>query len=712
MRYQWQWLPITLVVTAVVLACGVAVAHRSNLGWWQFAVYASGLMALAATFWLKREWSHTEAELVSIREELLLEQTRLEDRERRLDERFRAYHEWMEFPVPVNLREPAAKNRETESVADQFDVVTLSDEQLRELGRKDRELVKLLKDETNQLYDRILNGRYAPDGTFQLTILRDDAFELAHKVAKLYQPNANQPLIETNPALVVRAANRVCVQLLAALDNLPLGIGEASLSSFYSYMQNAVAAYRAYQKVEPYWPYVQGVWFVGRLAMGATPVTLGAQWFLSALGMPAAKKIATRVVNRQALKLLSDLVRVIGYEVAGMYAGDFRHRDPNWIYAAELTELMSQFPLSRDGLSHALNEMGAIELRSEYDRVFLYRCLATHVSARPDQYRPQQWLTAIERSSIASRLERFYELHIHGRSASRVRAWHEAAESRLGVKLRVTTERRSRSDEAQLREALKSLAAFLLDVKEREPPELNAMLSASQLQKRMSDAERTAVWGQIGSDPPYYFEPADLDPESDVVPLYIHDLAMLQATVRPRDPRMEEVLLDVAAYLRYDAKKTQAIIDGAYAAALTERVAQDVVTRNVPAAVARAVLDVLETGEQATFLYGGIRFEWPEGVESPKFERTQAWLVGTQRHATLIEASESPRVLWRGDSKLTLQSDKGLLSSECRLSGGEWLALEQEPVPVIVISGPMMSSFANYFRPLQALVDASATPRI
>ena len=79
--------------------------------------------------------------------------------------------------------------------------------------------------------------------------------------------------------------------------------------------------------------------------------------------------------------MLHDMVRVIGYEVASIYGGDVRHRDANWIYGVELAELVSRFPLSRDSLSSALKEVGSVQLLNEYDRIFLYRCLAAHRSA-------------------------------------------------------------------------------------------------------------------------------------------------------------------------------------------------------------------------------------------------------------------------------------------------------------------------------------------
>ena len=165
---------------------------------------------------------------------------------------------------------------------------------------------------------------------------------------------------------------------------MPLNVKDYNIKSLYAYIRQGASAYQTYKAAEPYFPYANAAWYLGRLAMGANPISLGAWWFVGSLGKTSAQAVANHLVNRQALGLLGNLVRVVGYEVAGLYSGDFRRRDANWIYAAELTHLVSHFPLSRDSLAHALKEIGALQLRSEYDRVFLYRCLASQQSADPE----------------------------------------------------------------------------------------------------------------------------------------------------------------------------------------------------------------------------------------------------------------------------------------------------------------------------------------
>ena len=249
--HRWHWLPISFVTAGVLSMWGVAIVHAGALGWWQVLIYLGGIVALTAAFWFRRELSATEIELEGLRNDLAAEQARLDKRERALDERFRTYHEWMEFPQPIDLKEPspaAGQDSPGEMIPRDRD---LSDDQLQELAAQDRQLMELLQAQTNALYDNLLTKKYNPDGTFQPTILRDDAYELVRRVARIYQPNAEQPLAETNPALVIRAASRACLQFLVVLDELPLNVKDRSFNALYGYALNAVRAYRAYKSVEP-----------------------------------------------------------------------------------------------------------------------------------------------------------------------------------------------------------------------------------------------------------------------------------------------------------------------------------------------------------------------------------------------------------------------------------------------------------------------------
>src|SRR5207253_6487644 len=80
---------------------------------------------------LDSERSQFEELRLSMQEELGQEAARLGKREQALADRLVTYHEWMEFPQPLNLAHPPP-----------------DDEELQELARKDRLMLDLLKAET------------------------------------------------------------------------------------------------------------------------------------------------------------------------------------------------------------------------------------------------------------------------------------------------------------------------------------------------------------------------------------------------------------------------------------------------------------------------------------------------------------------------------------------------------------------------------------
>ena len=62
---------------------------------------------------------------------------------------------------------------------------------------------------------------------------------------------------------------------------------------------------------------------------------------------------------------------------AGIYGTGFRKRGPGLIRGAELVELIAAFPPSGLSLRHGLQKVTSLPLLSEYDRIYLYRCLAS-----------------------------------------------------------------------------------------------------------------------------------------------------------------------------------------------------------------------------------------------------------------------------------------------------------------------------------------------
>lgn len=699
-----QWTSIALVAGGVLLVCIPAIVHARSLGWWQSLVYLGAGCALVGAWLFYRRLTTNEMELEerrrameeeltrvaeeeqrleasrrTIQQELAQQASRLDQREHTLASRLTAYHEWLEFPSPVDLSSRLAEPPP-------------SDSELAELVRKDRQLNELLQQETKLLFDHIFANRYAPDGAFQLSLVRDDLHALILKSARIYQPHVEQPLLETSLERVLRAASRASLQFLVVLDELPLSVKEYNLRSLYGYLRRAVQAYGAYKSVEPYWGYANTAYYLGRLALGVNPLSLGAWWFLGTLGREGAKVVATRVVNRQAMALLQNLVRVIGFEVASIYGGDFRHRDANWIYAAELTELLSEFPHSRDSIRHALKDLAALHLRSEYDRVFLTRLVANGASARPERYRAAALLTLDERRAIGQRLERFLESYVHGKTPDRVEKWQQEVESRLDVKLSIAGARPALDRETQVHDAVRSLAGFLNMVKQCESNQLHDLLERTKLWKELTPEQRTSFDREQRDAPAYLFEQPDLDPNGDIAPLYLDDLAWLAAVVPPHEASIDEMLRDVAVFLRQDPKKATALMEKHFGAVLEERLAESSPMRKVPLAVGRAVLDLVSE-EKAAFLYGGV------SVEPPIREQGSLWLLGTPSRLVLVAIEPRPRAIWRADGPIEVEVVKRLMSSEARVSGGIWLANEFAGRGIRV-AAPRMGGAAAHFRPL------------
>src|SRR5437763_6541092 len=113
--------------------------------------------------------------------------------------------------------------------------------------------------------------------------------------------------------------------MLVVLDELPVDVKHASLSTLYGYIRSAVNTWRMYKSAEPYWPYMNTAYYLGRFALGANPLALGAWWFVGNLGSRVGQALARHMIDRQALALLSRVVRVMAYASSGVCGGRFRH---------------------------------------------------------------------------------------------------------------------------------------------------------------------------------------------------------------------------------------------------------------------------------------------------------------------------------------------------------------------------------------------------
>lgn len=627
----------------------------------------------------------------------------IDERESQLANRLIAFQEWLEYPQPIDSSE-----------ADATTAAFVGPE----LEIKDRRVLELLEAESKFVYERIRDGRYREDGQLRIDAIRDDTLDLIQRVARIYQPDCDNPLLETSVEKLLRAGSRICLHLLVVLERLPLDLHEENFSTLHEYVRKAVKAYDVYSAASPYLGYASKALYAGRLAMGANPLTLGITWALGELGRRGVKAAGQKFVDQQAVGLLGDLVRVVGFEVAGIYGGDFRHRDPNWVYGSELTDLMSRFPVSRQNLAHALRETGGLTFRNEYDRVFLYRCLSTHRSAGPPKT-THEFLPPDTRQEIARKLESFFRNFVHGKTEKAVTEWRTGVETRLGLRLRIETQptgtltpTNSASQDATA--AITSLIAFATAVKGRE---LGALTPASLAPKTsvVAGSSTVSVALQNAADAsPQFFEGVDIDPGSDLLDAYLADLIRLAVRSEPFDVQPDDLVLETAVWLGSDAAKIRKQLDAEYSDFARDLLPEDAPTHKISAAAARILLGELLPGESARFAYPEVAArDAPPAAKTtfPKLARDEKlWLIGTDSRLLLIDESLPQPAATSMLSDLSATKGDGLVVSECNLTGGQWtLPGEETSFPLaLTIAGGMMTRFDTWFRPLLDAVSKSA----
>lgn len=631
--------------------------------------------------------------LESTNEQLTVRARQLDARELHLANRLVNFREWLEYPQP--------------------DDDTLPDDppvSPRDLSVQDQRVLEIIGEESQQLYQRLRTGHYKPEGKLDGLRIRDDAHAFVIRVAQVYRPGVENPLLETSLDQLLRAGSRACLHLLVVLERLPLSPKDQNINTLHGYLQKALKAFDLYNSAQPYFRYMQTASYFGRWLAGATPITLGLSFALTELGKRGTKAAANWLIDQQAVSLLNEVVRVIGFEVASIYGGDFRHRDSNWVYAAELTDLMSRFPLSRENLAQALREVGSLQLRSEYDRVFLYRCLSTHHNVRP-LIEAHDTLTLSDRQQIARRLERFFESFIHGKTRKLVDDWRGGVEQRLGLKLHFAEtlpatahDKSAVEPHGEQLKAATSLAAFLICVKGCPLDDLNTRLNFAELFRKLDEHQRRSLLEDTTANPPYAFEPPDLDVSLPTVTQYVADLCRLAARARPWDVQPDEIVLETAVFLDQDFAKTKKVLDREYGDAFASLLPKDAPGSNLDVLVAKVAMMEFATDEAIQFAYSGTDITWPAQITLPVGER-KSGLVGTSTRLLLIEASERGFVVATSRfSELKTEKLAGRLIDDCQVSGNDWSVEGHEGHAAISvrISGSMISRHDSYFRPLIA----------
>ncbi len=706
MRRELLPSPAAVFATAAaVLILVTSLVARDRLGHWQFVLYAAASFALVSSFFLERqdgsatlrlfgrhtpqdgsEVGQTREDLEQLRTELVAQFdqrfSELEQRERLLADRLAAHQQLLEFPEPVDL--------------------CLSSADGRQLIERDRALTELFESETERLYEGIRKNAYSPEGRFDVASVREDVLTFGRQVAAICRPDATGPLAGASIERILRAASRCSLRFLVELEKLPLDVQTYDLAEVYGYVQRAVRVYGVYESARPYFPYIRGAMYVTRFAMGASPIGLGAWWLASSVGGRSARSAVSKAANRWALDFLYGIVRIIGFEVASVYDANYRFRDPNWVYGAELTELLHCLPGSQVTLRQAMRELCALQLRNEYDRVYLLRAVAEGKGVDSERFCITDILSSDQRRAIAERLEAFLEGFIPDASSKVVARWRRGVESRLDVKLAVDASNPSRPESEQVQEAIRALAGYLLEVKRCEPEDLSAQLAETSLALGLDDDSRQAVRTDLRENPPFFFEKPDLQPGGRIADRFLHDLVRLAVQLPPHRAAADEAIIATAHYLRSDPTKIVQSLERAYINRVAGLLPDAAPIGRVPADVARAVLDLMELDDKLAFIYNGVNVSGGREVDNceQQYAAERTWLVGIGKRLVCFTIDDPPILLWQGDAQVDLTRVKGYLCDGCQVTGGQWLQSPARETPGLLLTGHALRRYRRYFAPL------------
>lgn len=346
---------------------------------------------------------------------------RVAERHQELTRQLVRLHEWSEFP----------------GVGASLDSEVATPPPAEEIGEKDRAVAELLEKRAQILFEKIKTNAYQENGVFLKDHLAGDMVSLIEDVARVYNPDSKRPLLETSLESLLRAANRISLQLLLLLEGLPLDIKSYNLQTTYEKVRKGVRAYDFYKSAQPYLSMLRPFYYFGRYAAGAAPQVIGAGWVLSEIVTRGTRQISASLANRYALGLMGDLVLIVGGEAAFVFGGDgFRRRNPDWIYGTELTEFAAACPLSSKIFKAVLHEIGKLSFGSEYDRIFLYHCIADGRSAGPGKLADALSLPLDQREAIARRLEKFHKQRVQPALEDEsvdFEKWRQGLEARMGV---------------------------------------------------------------------------------------------------------------------------------------------------------------------------------------------------------------------------------------------------------------------------------------
>lgn len=402
---------------------GLALFAGIEPAWAKWTVFSVSLSGLVVLVWWRIPPPHAgsgegDAELVEMaRLAVRAEAERLDAKRRDLEKILMAYGEWMEFPDYKVLQETDWKDEAHVAM--------------------DSRVAELIEREADLALQRFSSGVYWSSGTFEGKQLLLDLAAFTESIARIYQPESKLPLLELNLESLFKAVNRASLQILLLLEELPvLEVKEMNLRKVSENIRTASKVYRKYEELQPYLAPVRYLWHGSKLLLTSNPI-LAAGWIAgSELLWKGGKHLGKKAMDVYLLSLVRQTLGIIAWETAGVYDPTHRYRSPDWVYGVELAHLLCQFDETPEILRETFRELGRLPLRSTYDRIFLYRCVAQNASPRPKHFAQAELLPLEARRQIRDRLVAFFEKHVGeggAMSNEATRKWRTGLEERLGL---------------------------------------------------------------------------------------------------------------------------------------------------------------------------------------------------------------------------------------------------------------------------------------
>lgn len=385
--------------------------------WALFLGSIAGLLVITFARAPKRD-ENEEDDVVELAQRAIRNEANRLDRKRAdLEKVLMGYGEWMEFPDYKLLQ-----------TIDWKDTAYVS---------MDERVASLLDDESDLMLQRFSTGVYWSEGSFDGRAMLLDLVSFTESIARVYQPDSDQPLLELNLEDILRALNRASIQIILLLEELPVvEFQQMNLRKASDNIRKASKVYRKYEELQPYLKPMRFLWQGSKLLLASNPL-LAAGWIAgSELIWKGGKHLGKKAMDAYLLSLVRQTLGIIAWETAGMYDPSHRQRSPDWVYGVEIAHLLSKFDATQEVLRESFRELGRLPLKSTYDRIFLYRCIAQNTSPKPKHFAQPELLSSDLRSQLHDQLIEFYEKNISANADATNEAtveWREGLRQRLGL---------------------------------------------------------------------------------------------------------------------------------------------------------------------------------------------------------------------------------------------------------------------------------------